>query len=131
MGGIRSRLWGVAVLGASLLGGTGCFSPPPEAVARLEEVKKQGAELQQATEGLEERFLGNQEKMHLWSELRERHQHVSAVVVRNQTYHYNDMVRLLTEQQEKARKLHRNFAADAAFVSTAAVSPKKPGLNAR
>jgi hypothetical protein len=128
---MRSRLLGVAGLAGALMGGTGCYSPPPEAVARLEEVKQQGAALEQAAEGLEERFLGNQEKVHLWSELRERHQHVSAIVVRNHSSHFDDMVRLFDAQQEKARKLHRNFASTGDYVSTAAVAPKKAGLNAR
>jgi len=127
---MRGRLLGVAIWALGLGGLTGCFSPPPEAVARLEEVKQQGQQLEVAADGLEERFLGNQEKVHLWRELRERHQHVSAVVVQNHTSHVEDMARLAAAQQEKARKLNRSFASAGPFLSSAA-PPKRAGLNAR
>ncbi len=128
MGGIRSKLLGVAVLGATLLGGTGCFSPPPDAVARLEQLKQQGAEMDAAADTLEERFLGNQAKVQLWQELQRRHKNVTQIALTNHNQHLEQMLKLYTAQQEKARRVRNSgsvASASGAYVS------KRPALNAR
>jgi len=129
VGGTCRRFLGVAFC-LTALGATGCEVPPPEAQARLEAVKQQGQQLEAATDRLEVRLLGNQERLSLWRELRERHQHVSAVVVRNHSSHMEDMARLLAAQQEKSHRLNRRFAAASPSLLNAAPA-RLPGLSPR
>ncbi len=101
----------LAVSGFLVLGGTGCFSPPPEALARLEEVKAEGETLTAAVDGLEERFLGNQANLALWNEMARRHQSVSQVACKNHTEHFDQMVKKIASMEEKARTLRRRRVA--------------------
>jgi hypothetical protein len=97
-------------------------------VARLEQVKAQGAELDAATDTLEERFLGNQANLQLWQELQRRHKNVTQIALTNHNQHLAEMLRLYTAQQEKATRVRRNnsvASASGAYVS------KRPALNAR
>jgi len=128
-----SRYWGIVVVGAALVGGTGCFAPPPEAVARLEEVKRQSADLDVAADTLEERFLGNQAKVQLWQELQRRHKNVSQIAIANHQSHLDEMMKLYAAQQEKARRNHNNRVASASgtFAARGVPPPKRPALNAR
>lgn len=103
MAGIRKAL----LLGAALVGTTGCFEPSEEAVARLEQVKAQAEELDTAMASLEERFLGNQFRVMQWTELAERHQHVSEIACRNHGEHFSKMAAHFEKQNEKARMLKR------------------------
>lgn len=103
----------LVVIAFGLLGATGCFSPSEESLARLEAVKAEGEELTLAVEGLEERFLGNQASLILWDELARRHQTVSAVACKNHTEHFDEMVKKIAAQEEKARTLRRRRVAQA------------------
>src|SRR5687768_11693544 len=104
----RRRAWGPArrlavVLSALGLGFSGCFSPPREAVERLEAVKREGEATDARLDVLEERLLGGQAKVQLWRELAARHQQVSAVACSNQSSHLDAMLANLDRQAEKAR----------------------------
>jgi hypothetical protein len=85
----------------------GCFDPPAEAVARLEEVKREGKRMDAALDNVEDRLLGNQGRVHLWQELSARRQQVSAVACTVANEHIQGMVANLDKQTEKARRLKR------------------------
>ena len=91
----------------------GCYGDPPDAKERISALERQDAELHGAVDQLEEKLLGNQAMMHTWEELGRRHQQVSAIVVRNNLEHFDQMVLHMQEQQEKARKLRRSRVAEA------------------
>ena len=97
------------------LGAAGCqVGPAPEEEARrLAEIHRQGEELAQAVDTLEERMLADQANLLLWQELARRHRNVSEVVTRTQLEHFSSMVQLLEKQEEKARKLKRRHLAEA------------------
>ncbi len=97
--------WAVGVLGGVLC--TGCFEPPPEAVARLAALKAETKEMNAALDSVEDRLLGNQARVHLWTELSTRHQQVSAVACTNADSHVQGIMANLERQQEKARRLRR------------------------
>ncbi|MDQ3264849.1 MAG: hypothetical protein M3Y59_14470 [Myxococcota bacterium] len=120
--------------GFLFLGGTGCFSPPPEALARLEEVKAEGETLTAAVDGLEERFLGNQANLALWNEMARRHRTVSQVACKNHTEHFDQMVQKIASMEEKARTLRRRRVArvdSAEGTVTASTTRRTPGGRAR
>jgi hypothetical protein len=56
---------------------------------------------------VEERLLGNQARMHLWQELGERHQQISAVHCKHADANLAAILDHEEKQQEKARKLKR------------------------
>ena len=97
------------------MGASGCGSGPSaeEEAHRLEAIQREGDSLTQAADGLEDRMLADQSNLLLWQELARRHQHVSAVVTRNQLEHFSSMVELMEHQTEKARKLKRRHVAEA------------------
>ena len=124
MGGIRSKaLAGLCCL--ALVGG--CVPEPPDAVERLAELKRQHAELDAATEALEERLLGNQANLHLWQELARRHRNVSEIATVNSSQHLAAMVQMLDKQQEKARKLKRKRSRDRKYLSGAVAANRTRG----
>jgi len=101
----------LAATGVVLLGATGCFSPPAEALARLEQVKAEGEALENAVDSLEERFLGNQANLAMWDEMARRHRMVSEVACKNHTEHFDQMVKKIVSMEEKARTLRRRRVA--------------------
>lgn len=107
----KLKLWGL--LGGIGLLGTGCFEPPPESLARLEAVKAEGDALEAKIEKIEDRFLWTQSNVMLWDELARRHKQISAIAVTNQGSHFNEMVRKMEDQAEKARRLKRSRVAQA------------------
>ena len=127
MGGNR-RVPLAAIWVSALLSG-GCFSAPESAVARLSEVQNDGKELHRSVEELEERLLGLQANVQLWQELARRHRQVSAIAIANQSEHLQAMLKLYTEQEEKARKRRKRRAAPQASVSStvSSVRPKRGG----
>ena len=89
----------------------GCFSPSPASVARLEDIKREGQALDAAADELEGRLFAAQSNVSLWKELADRHRHVSAIAIQNQSAHFNAMVKLLDRQEEKARlRKHGRYA---------------------
>jgi len=103
--------WLVAL---AALGAAGCEDgPTPEEEARrMAEIQRQGDELAQAADDLEDRMLADQANLLLWQEMARRHRNVSAVATRTQLEHFRSMVTLLEQQQEKARKLKRRQLAE-------------------
>ncbi|MBI3184484.1 MAG: hypothetical protein HYZ28_20300 [Myxococcales bacterium] len=99
--GKRQRGLGVAV-GAWLL--SACFEPPQEAVQRLTEVERQGAEMDRALDALEDRLLAGRAKVSHWQELSERHQSVSALACQSQEEHLQQMEALMEKQLKKASR---------------------------
>lgn len=110
-----------AVLAVGVLCGTGCFSPSPESLARVEQAKAEGEELALAVDGLEERFLGNQANLMLWEELRRRHGQVSEIACDNHTAHFNEMVKKFEQNEQKARQIRRRRVAEARSAGTTTV----------
>lgn len=93
-------LWGIGAMF-----GSGCFSAPPEAVARLEAVKAQAKSMDAALDEVEERLLGNQAAVHLWQEMGRRHRNVSAVACENAAQHVAAMEVHQDKQQKKKRRI--------------------------
>lgn len=107
MGG--SKLWMAGVAALGVVTAAGCqFPEPADAAARREALRRDGEDMAQAADALEDRLLGNQANLLLWDELARRHKTVSVVACRNHTEHFDEMVRLLDAQQQRARKLKRS-----------------------
>lgn len=102
----------------------GCFEPSPEAVEGLKQVTEEAQATHQALEDLEERLLGNQARVHHWTELAERHRQVSAVACENQNAHADQMVALRELQEEKAKRLRRGRFAKPAALESAVGGPE-------
>ncbi len=103
--------------------GAGCFSPPPEAEARLAALKRENDALNASLDTVEERLLGNQAGIHLWTELARRHQQVSAVACTVADGHLRGMAANLDRQQQKARALRRTTRVASATVSAVRARP--------
>ena len=93
-----------------MVGLSGCFDPPAEAVARLKQTQAEGAAMDRALDGVEERLLGIQGKIQLWKELGERHREVTQVACTNSAFHLSQMASLSEQQTDKARRLRRGEA---------------------
>jgi hypothetical protein len=89
----------------ALLAPPGC-ARSAEPRARLQELQREAGELNLALDSIEERLIRDQATVQLWSELKDRHESVSAVACSNLGQHYQGMVRHLAEQEEKGRGLH-------------------------
>jgi hypothetical protein len=85
----------------------GCAQPPPDAEARLAALEAEGQKMDEALDTVEERLLGNQARVHLWRELGERHQYVSAVHCKHAHGNVEAIIVHEEKQEEKARKLRR------------------------
>jgi hypothetical protein len=107
------RNWVGLAAGLLLLGGTGCFEPSPEAVARLAQVQQNGKEMDEALDTMEERLLGNQASVKLWGEMAERSKSVTQVACSNSTFHQVQIAELAQKQVEKKRKIRRGQLAKA------------------
>lgn len=127
MGNGSVRVWGAAACLA--LWGSGCFDAP-EARERLSQVKAEGAEIDRALDGIEERLLGNQALVHQWQELGRRHEKVSALACENVSGHVQEMARLLDAQQSRARRYRQaQIPAESERVSAAPVNGRKTRSN--
>ena len=104
--GKRGMALGVAVVALSL--GAGCVEPPTEAQARLAALKAEDAQLDAALDAVEDRLLTNQARVHLWKELGERHQQVSAIHCQHADANLAAMLEFQEKQEEKARSLKRS-----------------------
>jgi hypothetical protein len=104
--GKRGMALAVAVVALSL--GAGCIEPPPEAQARLEALQAEDAQLDAALDRMEDRLLANQARVHLWKELGERHQKVSAIHCQHADADLAAMLEFQEKQEEKARGLRRS-----------------------
>ncbi|WP_224368010.1 hypothetical protein [Hyalangium versicolor] len=120
--GTRGMALGVSVLALSL--STGCFEPPADAEARLAELEAEGQKMDAALDTVEERLLGNQARMHLWQELGERHQQVSAIHCKHADANLAAILEHEARQEEKARRLKRGHSV-AAVDSTVLTSGKE------
>ena len=128
-GGVGKGTWAAVAVG--LLCGTGCFSPSPEALARVEQAKAEGDELALAVDSLEERFLGNQANLMLWEELKRRHGQVSEIACANHTAHFNEMAKKFEQNEQKMRQARRRRVADASKGSTTVVSTASHGRSSK
>jgi hypothetical protein len=103
-GTLRGKL-GLAAVALWLA--SGCAEPPVGAEARLAEDQAEEKRMDAALDEVETRLLGNQSKLHLWQELGERHQQVSAIQCRVADEHLMGMVKNLEHQERKARENQR------------------------
>lgn len=108
---VGKRGWALGVGLMALVLSAGCAQPPPDAEARLAELEAEGQKLDEALDTVEERLLGNQARMHLWQELAERHQQVSAVHCKHAHGNVEAIIEHEERQEEKARRLRRRHVA--------------------
>lgn len=107
----RMHRWGIAFLAAALL--AGCADRDAEDRARLAQIEADGQALNQAADALETRLLADQSRVALWEELKDRHQHVSALATQNADAHMDAMVRYFAKQEERGRAIHHRRVASA------------------
>ncbi|HME90071.1 MAG TPA: hypothetical protein VKE49_01500 [Myxococcaceae bacterium] len=120
--GVGAR-WNWLLAGvAALASAAGCAKPPASANARLAEVKQEAAEMDRALDLLEERLLGAQSNLQLWSEMARRHQSVSALACENAEEHLREMAKNQERKGEK-RGLKRRHVASAEPVIGHSSSP--------
>jgi hypothetical protein len=93
-----------------LVAASGCVEAPAESAQRLAEVKKSEIELEQQLSQLEERLLGAQAAVHMWQEIRRRHEQVSSVACENAERHLEGIFNHFEHQDEKQRGSHRRVA---------------------
>src|SRR4051794_39129198 len=103
VGNLFARVGAAGCLVASI----GCFQPPAEAQARLEQTREEGVALGRALDQVEERLLGNQAKIQLWQELEDRHREVTQVACTNSAFHLTQMGALKEQQAQKVRRKKR------------------------
>lgn len=100
--------WGAWVAaGLCLVGGVGCFDAPPEAKARLEQVKAEGAELNEAIDEVGGRLLGGRAVVSLWQEMGWRHRSVSQIACQTASTHVEAMAKHVEKQEQRGRSLRR------------------------
>ncbi|SEM75101.1 hypothetical protein SAMN05444354_12284 [Stigmatella aurantiaca] len=107
----------------ALSGAAGCFSPPPEAEARLAALEAEGQKMDEALDAAEERLLGNQAQVQLWTELGRRHKQVSAVHCQHADVHTTAILAHQQKQEEKVRMLKQRRSV--ASVDTAVLTSGK------
>lgn len=79
---------------------------------RLARIEADGQALNAAADALETRLLADQSRVALWEELKDRHQHVSALATQNADAHLDAMVRYFSQQEERGRAIrHRRVAS--------------------
>ena len=100
MGGFGK--WGLGLALAALLL-AGCAREDTEGRARLAKIDADGQALDQALDALEVRLIADQSRVAMWSVLKERHQHVSALATQNASEHLNAMVRYFAKQEKRKR----------------------------
>ena len=94
-------------MGLCLLFGTGCFDAPPEAKARLEKIRAEGEELNEAIDEVGGRLLGGRAVVSLWQEMGWRHRSVSAIACETAQTHVEAMVKHERKQDKRSRKIRR------------------------
>jgi hypothetical protein len=99
---------GCCVLG--LVAAPGCVKALPESAQRLVETKKSEIELEEQLSQLEERLLGAQAAVHMWQEIRRRHEQVSGVACENAERHLEGIFNHFEHQDEKQHAGHRRVA---------------------
>lgn len=112
---------GWALSGVVLALAAGCAAPPPDAEARLAVLEAEGERMDAALDTVEARLLATQARMHLWQELGERHQQVSAIHCKHADANLAAMLEHREKQDQKARKLRRRrhvASANAVVLST-------------
>jgi hypothetical protein len=126
MVGKRAVSLGMAAL--ALSGTAGCFSPPPEAEARLAALEAEGQKMDEALDAAEERLLGNQAQVQLWQEMGRRHRQVSAVHCQHADVHTTAILAHQQKQEEKARLNKRRSVAavDPAVLTSGKVAQGGP-----
>lgn len=90
-----------------MTGLSGCFDAPPEVKERLAATRAQGADMDAALDGIEERLLGNQASVKLWTEMAWRHKRVSALACENAAGHVESIERFMAQQEKKTRRRTR------------------------
>ncbi len=83
----------------------GCFREPADALARLHLLEDENQQLDAQLSRVEERLIGNQFQVQLWTELARRHREVSALTCSNVAMHSEQMLALGEHQADKARRL--------------------------
>jgi outer membrane murein-binding lipoprotein Lpp len=102
--------FGIAVAALVL---AGCANHHEEDRARLAQIEADGEALNQAADALEARLLADRARVALWSELKERHQHVSAIATDNANEHVEAMVRYFAKQERRGKRLRQRRVASA------------------
>lgn len=110
---------GCCVLG--LVAAPGCMKAPPESVERLAEAKKSEIELERQLNQLEDRLLGAQAAVHMWREIRRRHEQVSGLACENAERHLEGIFKHFENQDEKQRTSHRRVATAKFWLSGSGV----------
>ncbi|MDC0711441.1 hypothetical protein POL68_23420 [Stigmatella sp. ncwal1] len=108
---VGTRAIGLGMAALALTGSTGCFSPPPEAEARLAALEAEAQKMDEALDTVEERLLGNQAQVQLWQELGRRHKQVSEVHCQHADVHTTAILAHQQKQEEKARLNRRRSVA--------------------
>jgi len=88
-----------AVTAAVLAGLVGCGGDADQVAARRAEGEAERARLAAQLEVLEARLLDGRERVRAWTDLRQRHEQVSAVACGNAEWHVADMLRARQEEQ--------------------------------
>ncbi len=112
-----------ASAGLCLLFGTGCFDAPPEAKERLERLRADGEELNEALDEVGGRLLGGRAVVSLWQEMGWRHRSVSAIACETAGAHVQAMAKHEQKQIKRSRKIRRMAQASEAVSS----APKQTG----
>nr|WP_199741758.1 hypothetical protein [Corallococcus sp. CA047B] len=112
MGMRRMWLGLTAVVGLAVVS-TGCGGPTPEdAEARLAVLEAEGKQMDQALDAVEDRLMGSQGRLAMWSELGRRHQEVSVVQCKVADAHLAAIMKHYDKQDQKARTVkQRNSMA--------------------
>ncbi|ADO75864.1 hypothetical protein [Stigmatella aurantiaca] len=119
---VGKRAIGLGMAALALSGSTGCFSPPPDAEARLLALEAEGQKMDEALDTVEERLLGSQAQVQLWQELGRRHRQVSAVHCQHADEH---TTAILAHQQKQEEKARLNKRRSVAAVDTAVLTSGK------
>ncbi|MCI0569907.1 MAG: hypothetical protein L0Y66_04080 [Myxococcaceae bacterium] len=98
------RLRSAALVLLGCLGAGGCVRPPQDAEARLATLEAEARELDVELDGVEDRLLGSQMRLHLWSELATRHRSVSALACSNAEMHMESLLRHFEKTEQVLNK---------------------------
>lgn len=99
-----SRVAAAACLLFASLGLGACARPALENEPRLVEMQAEADRMDAALDSVEDKLLGNQMRLHLWSELAERHRAVSEVACRTNLAHIESISRHFEKTEEVFRK---------------------------
>ncbi|CAM3241114.1 hypothetical protein G4177_19185 [Corallococcus sp. ZKHCc1 1396] len=107
------RMWLGLTAVVGLAVSTGCGGPTPEdSEARLAVLEAEGKQMDHALDAVEDRLLGSQGRLAMWSELGRRHQEVSVVQCKVADAHLAAIMKHYDKQDQKARMIkQRNSMA--------------------